>query len=164
MLLRPYIPTTQFFAISTNVSNLMEREGDPPLAALLYEVRSDETINSIRQKRAPGTSVHTVGIPLPCRVRGLRSYAPPDISQGCRIKKINRVIPKHVRGKSGEPCFPRSLHPVSSLRWIRCAVSQTKKLVRDTIGWTNFWMWHLAIHIFSFGLNKSIIRKPNKIE
>ncbi|KYN08768.1 hypothetical protein ALC62_00224 [Cyphomyrmex costatus] len=40
----------------------MEREGDPPLAAAPYKVKPDETINSIRQKRAPGTPVHTEGI------------------------------------------------------------------------------------------------------
>ncbi|KYN43863.1 hypothetical protein ALC56_01733 [Trachymyrmex septentrionalis] len=39
----------------------MEREGDPLLAAAPYKVRPDETINSIRQKRAPGTPVHTKG-------------------------------------------------------------------------------------------------------
>ncbi|EGI68453.1 hypothetical protein G5I_02886 [Acromyrmex echinatior] len=38
----------------------MEREGDPPLAAAPYKVRPDETINSIRQKRAPGTPVFSV--------------------------------------------------------------------------------------------------------
>ncbi|TGZ52582.1 hypothetical protein DBV15_10507 [Temnothorax longispinosus] len=51
------------FAVPTDASNLMEREGGPPLAAAPYKVRPDETINSIRQKRAPGTPVHTEGTP-----------------------------------------------------------------------------------------------------
>lgn len=54
----------------TRVTRWSERAA-PPLAATPYEVRPDETINSIRQKRAPGTSVHADGAPRH------RSVAPP---------------------------------------------------------------------------------------
>lgn len=126
----------------------------PLLAATPYEVRSDETINSIRQKRAPGTSVHTAGgeaarevsvssfrpSPGGC-VRDNALTASTDAApraarlRGCRIKKINRVIPVRVHGKSGEPCFSRPLHPGcrpedKSVVVMRCSTNE-----RDTRGY-----------------------------
>lgn len=84
-----------------------------------YKVRSDETINSIRQKRAPGTSVYTERIPRRRAVRrrgGFACATTPSRPLGSfRIKEDKSDNPwTHTRyGKSGEPCFSRPLHPVS---------------------------------------------------